>query len=488
MRAPFAYRFHARTGFDIGRPPWHQPPGARLTCLLANRPVAMLVRHEIKTLALPPKATIQFDRVSGNETIKYLMPHAKTPPAHPPFLQRLRRHLVSREGEFQHLNQTRVSLQEIDQELKKTLNSKRISGLDALRALAVSLVFIDHFRVLDYFLGVRLELGWFGVMIFFVLSGFLITSMLLKEHSKTGRISLSNFYRRRAYRIFPTFYCCWILTTVVQYLAHRFYWKTAAVSFFYLMDYGRALAPENMQQYLHMWISWSLAVEEKFYLLWPLLLLFLLKRRSTLIRTMVVIILSQWTCRAVLYIPCNVKWAYIYSTFDMRLDALLVGCLLAILVENDRTRLHCCRLLRQQSLSALPPLVLAFMAIAPPSNKALFLASWSLQPLIIAVMLLQAAYWGSKSWVLCSSGAVRMTAHLSYALYLYHPLASQIVYELHMRHLGYYAIALTVIMAAASYRLVELPFMRLRDRNDPARGVADSIETFHQPTASVPGK
>jgi peptidoglycan/LPS O-acetylase OafA/YrhL len=416
------------------------------------------------------------------------MPHAKIQPARPPFLQRLRRFLDPRDGGFQHPNQARVRLQEIDQELKTVLNSKRISGLDAIRAVAVSLVFIDHFRVIDYFFGVHLELGWFGVMIFFVLSGFLITSMLIKEHSKTGRISLANFYRRRAYRIFPTFYCCWILTTVVQCVAHRLYWKTAAVSFFYLMDYGRALAPENMQQYLHMWISWSLAVEEKFYLLWPLLLLFLLKRRPTLIRTMVVIILAQWTYRAILYIACNVKWAYVYSTFDMRLDALLVGCLLAILVENDFTRLHCCRLLRQQSLSALPPLALAFMAIAPSSNKALFLASWSLQPLIIAVMLLQAVYWGSKSWVLCSSGAVRITAHLSYALYLYHPLASQIVYVLHMRHLGYYAIALTVVMATASYRLVELPFMRLRDRNDPAQGVASSIETFHQPTANVPGK
>jgi peptidoglycan/LPS O-acetylase OafA/YrhL len=439
-------------------------------------------------LVLPKTTTIQLDPAAGNEIINCLMPHAKIKPARPPFLQRLRRYLDPRDGEFEHLEQTRVSLQEIDQELKNALGSKRINGLDALRALAVSLVFIDHFRVTDYFLGVRLELGWFGVMIFFVLSGFLITSMLLKEHSKTGRISLTNFYRRRAYRIFPTFYCCWILTTVVQRLARRFYWKTAAVSFFYLMDYGRALAPENMQQYLHMWISWSLAVEEKFYLLWPLLLLFLLKRRSTLIRMMVAIILGQWTYRAILYIACNVKWAYVYSTFDMRLDALLVGCLLAILVENDCTRLHCCRLLRQQSLSALPPLVLVFMAIAPLSNKAAFLASWSLQPLIIAVMLLQTAYWGSKSWVFCSSGVVRVTAHLSYALYLYHPLASQIVYELHMRHLGYYAIALTVIMATASYRLVELPFMRLRDRNDPAQEVADSIETFPQPTASVPGK
>ena len=145
-----------------------------------------------------------------------------------------------------------ASLQAIDQELGQVLNTKVISGLDALRALAVTLVLIDHFRLVDHIFGVRRELGSLGVMIFFVLSGFLITSMLLKEHRRTGDISLTNFYRRRAYRIFPTFYCCWVLTTVVECLAHQFYWKTAVVSFFYFMDYGRGLAPENMQPYLHM--------------------------------------------------------------------------------------------------------------------------------------------------------------------------------------------------------------------------------------------
>jgi peptidoglycan/LPS O-acetylase OafA/YrhL len=369
--------------------------------------------------------------------------------------------------------------EKLDQEFRKALQSKVISGLDGLRALAVSLVLIDHFRLIDHLTGLRLELGSFGVMIFFVLSGFLITSMLLREHSKTGRISLANFYRRRAYRIFPTFYCCWILTTVVECLVHQFYWKTAVVSFFYFMDYGRALAPDNMQRYLHMWISWSLAVEEKFYLLWPLLLIFLLKKKSRLISTLVAIILGQWTYRAILYLIFNVKWMYLYHTFDMRLDALLVGCLTAVIVENDSTRRLCCGLFRWQSLSILPPLVLAVMAIAPTSNKAFFLLCWSIQPLIAAAMLLQMTYWGAKSWTVCSSPPVRVTAHLSYALYLYHPLASQIVYVLHMRHLGYYAIVLTLAMATASYHFVEVPFMRLRDRRSPFREAIDAGGVLH---------
>jgi peptidoglycan/LPS O-acetylase OafA/YrhL len=391
------------------------------------------------------------------------MPYWKTQaPRLAQFSQRLRSRWVPGSTTLHDSAPMQVSLGSIDQELRQVLSTKVISGLDALRALAVGLVLIDHFLFTDHLLGVHPKTGSLGVMIFFVLSGFLITAMLLKEYRKTGGISLGNFYRRRAYRIFPTFYCCWILTTVVDFLAHQLQWKTAAISFFYLMDYGRALAPENVQPWMHMWISWSLAVEEKFYLLWPLLLLFLLKR-PTLIRILVSIILGQWTYRAILFLGLHVSESYVYCAFDMRADALLVGCLLAILLEKDSTRLLCCRALRWQWLSLLAPLALAWVVMAPPSNQAAGLLVWSLEPVVIAVMLLQVVYWGAKSWTLCSRGIVRITAHLSYALYLYHPLAGKIVKLLGLRHLGLYAVGLLLLMATASYYLVERPFMRMRD-------------------------
>jgi peptidoglycan/LPS O-acetylase OafA/YrhL len=356
------------------------------------------------------------------------------------------------------------SVQAIEQELDQILHIKVISGLDAARVLAVILVLLDHFRFFEHFFGAAHPgTGSLGVMIFFVLSGFLITSMLLKEYRQTGNISLANFYRRRAYRIFPNFYCCWILTTVVYYLGRDFHWKHAALSFFYLMDYGRALAPESVQPWMQMGVSWSLAVEEKFYLLWPLLLLVLLKRPNV-IRMLVSIILGQWIYRAVLVMHFHVSDSYVYNTFDMRADALLVGCLLAIMVENDRIRLLCCKLLRRQWVSALAPLALVLSVIAPPSNQVAGLVEWSMQPLIIAVMLLQAIYWGAKSWTFMGHATVRWTAQVSYALYLYHPLARRVLPLIGIRHVGYPAVILTLIMAPASYYLVERPFMRMRDR------------------------
>src|SRR3984885_14864774 len=250
------------------------------------------------------------------------------------------------------------TLRIIDHELTEVLHARVISGLDALRALAVTLVLADHYRVTDHLFRTHPELGWLGVMIFFVLSGFLITSILLREHAATGSISLRDFYRRRAFRIFPAFYCCWMVATVVDLAFREFHWKGALTSFFYMMDYGRAFHAGELA-YSHMWISWSLAIEEKFYLLWPLLLLFLLKnKRSMMLRTMSLIILGLWTYRALLYLGVGVRWSYVYCAFEMRADALLAGCLLAILLRDDRTRLLCCRLLRWQWLGLLPPLFL----------------------------------------------------------------------------------------------------------------------------------
>jgi peptidoglycan/LPS O-acetylase OafA/YrhL len=371
-------------------------------------------------------------------------------------------------------------LRAIDRELGSILYAPVIHGLDAVRALAIILVLTDHYQVTDHLFGRHPELGALGVMIFFVLSGFLITGLLLREYERTGRISLSNFYRRRAYRIFPAFYVCWILATLVDIAFRQFHWEGAAASFFYMMDYARALRFSN-PAYSQMWISWSLAVEEKFYLLWPLLLLTLLRKRTRVARTVALIILGLWAYRAFLHHAAGVSWGYLYCAFEMRVDALLTGCVLALLLHDPKTRVACSRLLLWPWLSLLSPLALAWAVLAPSANPALHLLFWSIEPPIIAVMLLQAVYWGQREWTFCRNKIVRAVALLSYSLYLYHPLGSRIIYLLHIPHNGLASAVLVPVLTVASYRFVERPFMSMRDRSRPAK----AREVVPVPSAAV---
>ena len=87
------------------------------------------------------------------------------------------------------------------------------------------------------------------------------------------------------------------------------------------------------------------------------------------------------------------------------------------------------------------------MVIAPLSNKAAALLVWSIQPVIVAAMLLQAVYWGSKSWTICSSGLVRVTAHLSYALYLYRRVIFGIIEKPSLMHIADLSMREIVILA-----------------------------------------
>ncbi|MHA3904152.1 acyltransferase family protein [Castellaniella sp. WN] len=173
---------------------------------------------------------------------------------------------------------------------------KKIKGFDGLRGLAVLLVIISHggFWTLlnvDHTIFARTLTAELGVTIFFVLSGFLITSLLFEERRVTGTVSLLGFYMRRALRIFPLYFLSLSIAPVLQYmelirLSNCTYWH----AFTYTMNF----APKEcvLASYSHFW---SLAVEEHFYLIWPLV--FLLLRRWALV-FMVLVVLICWIVSA----------------------------------------------------------------------------------------------------------------------------------------------------------------------------------------------
>ncbi len=211
-------------------------------------------------------------------------------------------------------------------DLYEKLSLKKIPALDGLRALAIGLVLCYHF---DFPTHVP---GPMGVTIFFVLSGFLITWLVLNENERTGTVSLRGFYRRRAPRILPAFYCYWLLSIAVLVLAHRTIpWGEFRASALYFSDYyysfGSPVRP-------FMPFTWSLAVEEQFYFLWPAVFLFYRRDLKTLGRVISTLIASAWIYRAILYLGFSASQEYLQHSFDTRFDHLLVGALLAVWLKR----------------------------------------------------------------------------------------------------------------------------------------------------------
>ncbi|HEY8559736.1 MAG TPA: acyltransferase [Pyrinomonadaceae bacterium] len=204
-------------------------------------------------------------------------------------------------------------------------SANRIPSLDGLRAISIGLVLLAHLSGTAYFpiKHEYLNVGNLGVRVFFVISGFLITGILLREIDKTNTIDLAKFYYRRTLRIFPPYY---FFLAMIGLLALAGFlnpslkeWLSAV---FYLSNFTQVQTWEIGH-------TWSLAVEEQFYLLMPSLL-FLGRRRAFWVLC-AVILLSPFIRLAsyMLYPDPELRW--VVFGFQANADSLAIGCLLAFL-------------------------------------------------------------------------------------------------------------------------------------------------------------
>ena len=202
----------------------------------------------------------------------------------------------------------------------------RIPCLDGIRAVAISLVLISHLVGTS---GLEAPAGWhryldfgqLGVRIFFVVSGYLITTLLLEEHRKYGSISLLHFYFRRTFRIFPAFY----VFVVAIMLADALGWVSLRENdilhaFTYTTNYHRDRAWELGH-------LWSLAVEEQFYLLWPMMFL-LLGVRGAIAGAAAYMVIAP-VVRVLTWQLHPEQLAGVGETFQTVADAIATGCVLA---------------------------------------------------------------------------------------------------------------------------------------------------------------
>src|SRR5690554_5278351 len=215
-----------------------------------------------------------------------------------------------------------------------------IPGLDGLRALAVIAVIAYH-----------LDMGWapggfMGVGIFFVLSGYLITDLLIRQWKHTGRIDLRQFWLRRARRLLPAQLLLLVVVFIWILLFHESrlvdWWGDWVASLLYITnwwfiwnDVAYYSLFEMPSPLLHLW---SLAVEEQFYLVWPLLLLlglcFILNRK-VLFMVILFAALASASAMALLYQPGLLDTSRVYYGTDTRAFALLLGAALALIWPSE---------------------------------------------------------------------------------------------------------------------------------------------------------
>jgi len=214
-----------------------------------------------------------------------------------------------------------------------TTEGGRIRSLDGLRAVSISLVMISHLLGTRRFFipeaaGRIFELGELGVRVFFVISGFLITSILLKELADRNTLNLPRFYLRRTLRIFPPYYLFLLVLVVIQTIG---FISLNPGDLIHALSYTSNYHQQRSWPVAH---TWSLAVEEQFYLLWPALLLLLGKRKG-LVVALAFLLMAPFIRIAIWEGLPGINGG-IGQRFETVADSIAAGCLLA----GIRGRLH----------------------------------------------------------------------------------------------------------------------------------------------------
>ena len=325
-----------------------------------------------------------------------------------------------------------------------------VPALDAVRGIAILLVLGVH-------AGRLLPGGVLGVDLFFVLSGFLITSLLLGEWADTGRIAFGAFYRRRALRLLPALGAMLAVLTTAAWiglddLRTELVWATLSLGYVVNIAALQAggIGADNLQ---HMW---SLSQEEQFYLVWPVLLLLLLRARLrawTLALTLCAAALGLLAYRAVL-LTSDASSSYLWYSPDTRSVGLVLGCLAGVLFSYGLIRHVPSWLATAMLIAGIA--VVSMLDIDSGSHAVSLLPLFCVAATVVVLAaVLDPGWWFTR---LIDVRWLRGLGRISYGLYLWHwPLFFAFGWML--------GIPLALGAALVSYRFVEQPFLRRRHAN-----------------------
>lgn len=343
----------------------------------------------------------------------------------------------------------------------------RWPALDGLRAIAVAAVVGFHFGIVSP--------GWVGVDLFFVISGFLITTLLLEEAQRLGRISLRRFWARRALRLGPALLCAIAFALILSLLCTSAARHDTVTGLpwvlFYSGNWIRALEPNTLGLLGH---TWSLAIEEQFYFLWPLVCIALVARARDLTKAATVVS-GLALADAVYLMFATDHWGQLrgYYGTDTHAVGLLAGSALALGILSGKSAPRN-KGSWQRSIGPLALVsALAFFCIcalyssSQTKGALVIIAATMASVVLVARLVLKPV---GRAAALFSWPPATWLGKRSYGIYLYHlPIAFVFLERCHLRGVPRAAtlsgcVLLTVLVAGASYRWVETPFLRRKER------------------------
>lgn len=360
----------------------------------------------------------------------------------------------------------------------KVLVSRRFyqPELDGLRFFAFLGVFICHTLPFEasFYHGLHLPMPWLwggivkagaaGVDLFFALSAFLITSLLLREREETGDIALKSFYIRRILRIWPLYFLVIGIGIVLSHtMANQSLpWYYVAGYLLFVGNWVHAVfgRPESI-----VFPLWTVSIEEQFYLIWPLLVK-KLERRGLIVSAIVMFLLA--TAFRIGFVLAGVSGGYIYYGSTARCDSMALGILIALFADQLPKLTTTARLLLVSGGIVGWIVSSAWLTDQPGPISMREVPGRLIISLAAGAMLYGCLYTRSK---LFTGAWVVQLGKVSYGLYLLHLvgllLAKSILHPvsgtalLASKAVGF---VLTLLLAFASYRWVESPFLRLKDR------------------------
>ena len=351
---------------------------------------------------------------------------------------------------------------------------RRFAALDGLRAVAVLAVLASHAFP-------RGHGGFLGVDVFFVLSGYLITSLLISEKARTGRIHFAAFYRRRVARLAPAYLLMLALATPIMIgpLRDRVLVPVPLAIAFTAVYAANWVAVFNIDTLGPIMHTWSLSIEEQFYLLWPITFLRLGRSRRSMVRWLGLAIAAVVLLRAAGRLITGGVWPYV-ATFT-HCDGLLAGALLAVLLARRATTTAD----RRRS---------ATVAWGCVGVLAVLMAWLSVDSTATYVIGLTVAVWATVGvvWHVVISTPNLMTrllslrwlvfiGRISYGLYLYHMPIFQLVQSRHLGYLPTMSLEFggSAAIAVTSWFCLEKPVQRWVARRWPRSSVeaGDGIPT-----------